>query len=470
MKNRHIAFFLLAMFLALPSLAALYDFFSRTTIFPHERILPIVRILAATPPSLDGMTPVAWRRFFRVVLKAAEPWELSFLWETPSGTFAVGMDRLAATPCFTKLDSVHSEARFSGVVCGQSRHGRWALGVRRITKGGLPWNWWWFSWTPLLALVWILFKHRQQRRQEAQLVKTARALSQGGTLPHLDPQAPAVEALAVMAVAIREREERLAAQLRTIEEQKQEILQNREKLITQEKIVTVGHLAAGLAHELGNPLASLMAHIEWLAETCTDSMVKKHLDMMKTETARMDQLLRRLLQLARGEPQGENRQPVVDTITSAVAVFRHQKWCTNVEFQMEMDAVKDLWVQADLKSILVNLLLNAAQAIHGQGRVTVRALRKENRIRLEVADTGPGVPEELARTIFEPFFTTKAPETGTGLGLSVSRMLAQQAGGELFCIPNAGGLFVLELPVVLENSNDENSNAHQEHPVNRQQK
>lgn len=461
MKNRHIEIFLLAMFLAFPSLAALYDAVSRTAIFPHERILPIVRILSATPPPEDGMTPASWRRFFRVVLEAAEPWELSFLWEAPSGTFSIGMDRRAATACFTQLNIVHSEARISGVVCGQSRYGRWALGVQRVAKGGLPWNWWWFSWPPLLPLVWILFKHRQQRRQEAQLVKTARALSQGGVLPHLDPQAPAAEALAVMAVAIREREERLAAQLRTIEEQNQEILRNKEKLITQEKIVTVGHLAAGLAHELGNPLASLIAHIEWLAETSTEPMARKHFDMMKTETARMDSLLRRLLQLARGEPQGNHHQPVVDTITSAVEVFRHQKWCTNVEFQIETDAVAGLWVQADLKSILVNLLLNAAQSINGQGRVTVRASRKEKQIHLEIADTGPGVPEELAHTIFEPFFTTKAPGTGTGLGLSVSRMLAQQAGGKLFCIPNAGGLFVLELPIVLENSNKENPNAHQ---------
>lgn len=451
MNNRHAAVSILALLMALlPPLAAGYDILSRETLFPHERIVPVIRTLAAVPHPAEGAGGSSRRRFLRAVLNTAEPWDVPIVWEDSSGILSVGMDRLEAAPCLSRLGDMPGEIRTAGMVCGQGHYGRWALKSVSVVTGGLPWNWRWFAWTPLPALAWLAVRNRRRRRQEMQLVQTARALAQGAPLPPIDPETPASDALAVMAVAIREREERLAAQLQTIEQQNQEILQNREKFITQEKIVTLGHLSAGLAHELGNPLSSLIAHIEWLSETEADPARQKHFDMMKAETRRMDELLRRLLQLARGDAPGENPRPLGEAADGAVELLRHQKWCAGVEFRMEIDADSAAAiVRGDARTILLNLLLNAAQAMNGHGTVILKGHREKNMAVLEICDNGPGISEELARVIFEPFFTTKEPGKGTGLGLPVSRMLAQRAGGDLRCVPgHGGGRFVLELPVV----------------------
>ncbi len=453
MNNRRPAIFILAILgmLLVPG-AALYDVFTRTTRLPHERILPLVRILAAVPHLPEGTGPASRRRFFRAVLDAAEPWDIPFIWEDASGTLAVGPLRpLDAAECFSRLENSRREARVPGWVCGQGRQGRWALGAAGFPSGGLPWDWRWLSWAPLLGAAWMAGDILRRRREEARLAATARSLARGEPVPSV-AEAPAAEALAVMAAAIREREERLAAQLQTIEAQNREILQSREKFITQEKLVTLGHLAAGLAHELGNPLSSLMAHIEWLSETESDPGRRQHLDMMKGETRRMDELLRRLLLLARGSAFGEDPVRVGESITQAVEILRHQKWCANVDFRLELaSGDADALVTADIRTILLNLLLNAAQAMKGSGSIRIVSARQDGCVLVRVTDTGPGVPESLAQAIFEPFFTTKDPGEGTGLGLSVSRMLAQRAGGELSCIPGGdGGHFLLELPVIPE--------------------
>ncbi len=171
---------------------------------------------------------------------------------------------------------------------------------------------------------------------------------------------------------------------------------------------------------------------------------------MKSETGRMDELLRRLLQLARGEAPGKMRQPVAEAATEPwnCCGTRNgaQAWIST-----GIEAAAGLWVQTDLKSILVNLLLNAAQAMNGKERHRTRPPRGKPAVS-GCRRHRSGGAEELARTIFEPFFTTKDPGQGTGLGLPASRMLAQQAGGDLRCMPGAsGGLFVLEFPVVFEN-------------------
>ena len=261
-----------------------------------------------------------------------------------------------------------------------------------------------------------------------------------------------------MAAALRGKEERLAEQLAVIEAQNREIVGNRERFISSEKLVTLGHLFAGLAHELGNPLAALFAHLDLLADADLDERTSEHLRMMQTEVRRMDDLIRRLLLLSRGDG-GTSSEPAPATawLPDAVDLLRHQARYRDLELRVEADPeAMALPVAGDWKTVLVNLLINAAQAMEGQGTITVRLARDASglardgdRLRLDVIDTGPGVPPELAERVFEPFFTTKDPGTGTGLGLSVCRMLAGRAGGDLRCIAeDEGGHFVAELPIL----------------------
>jgi signal transduction histidine kinase len=234
-------------------------------------------------------------------------------------------------------------------------------------------------------------------------------------------------------------------------------------LVRSERMASVGRLAAGVAHEIGNPLAALMGMQELLldddlpADTRHDFLAR-----MKRETERIHVVLRDLLDFARpekAEGPADSHQPpasVAAVVVDVLALVRPQRAFREVTVVNE--ATEDLLVTLSagrLTQVILNLVLNAVDAVGeregGRGTtITVRARREDKVVRIEVEDDGPGVPVSMRERLFEPFVTSKEVGKGTGLGLAVCRGLVESAGGtiDLDTTYAKGARFVVRLPSV----------------------
>jgi signal transduction histidine kinase len=230
----------------------------------------------------------------------------------------------------------------------------------------------------------------------------------------------------------------------------------REQLIRTEKLASVGQLAAGVAHEIGNPLAAILGFVDILRagvdHPVSPAEQRDMLDRVKAETQRIHRTIEDLLAYSR--PSREEAQPTdaLKILKASQGLLEPQKRFRMVRVVTEAPAEWPRVVVSPgrLQQVFVNLLLNAADAMDGEGTVTVSCHREERRVRISFNDTGPGVPSELRRKIFDPFFTTKPPGQGTGLGLAISRSILETFGGGLDLGSNGGpgATFVVSLPAV----------------------
>jgi C4-dicarboxylate-specific signal transduction histidine kinase len=250
-------------------------------------------------------------------------------------------------------------------------------------------------------------------------------------------------------------EQALRRKVEEVERATRELREAQERLVRSERLASVGRLAAGLAHEIGNPIAALVGMQDLLLEAELDAeTVQDFLQRMRKETDRINQILSDLLQFARptASGQGAESEPgqVEVAIHETAALVAPQRAMRDVE--LELDVHPDLpWValsREHLVQIILNLVLNAADAVGEDGRVCVRAQQCAAGVRIEVEDNGPGVAPEVRARLFEPFVTTKDVGQGTGLGLAVCRGLAEAVGGSIILCDEYtdGARFVLELP------------------------
>ncbi|MFH1139534.1 MAG: ATP-binding protein [Pseudomonadota bacterium] len=222
-------------------------------------------------------------------------------------------------------------------------------------------------------------------------------------------------------------------------------------LIRSEKLASVGRLAAGLAHELGNPLGAVLGFVHLLRRDDLHSEEKDDfLNRMESELTRMDGIIRSLLDFARRRPEETGPVDLNQAASHALTLASVQKWFMGLEvktyFAENLPPVGG--EQGRLTQVLLNLLTNAGQAMKGRGELTITTGRASGEVVLTVADTGPGIPPDVLNHIFEPFFTTKEPGQGTGLGLSVSLAIVEQFGGriEAAARPGRGAVFSVILP------------------------
>jgi two-component system NtrC family sensor kinase len=226
-------------------------------------------------------------------------------------------------------------------------------------------------------------------------------------------------------------------------------------LVRSERLASVGRLAAGLAHEIGNPIAALIGLQELLLEGGLEpEQEHDFLSRMRRETERIHRILKDLLAFARPAAHSAAADPDPGDVESAVhdtaaLVLPHRDLN---DVNLVLDVHSDLPLVAlsreHLVQVILNLVLNAADAVGKGGNVRIAAERTAAGVRLSVEDDGPGVLPEVLERLFEPFVTTKDVGKGTGLGLAVCRGLVEGAGGsiELDRTHSPGARFVLDLP------------------------
>jgi signal transduction histidine kinase len=226
-----------------------------------------------------------------------------------------------------------------------------------------------------------------------------------------------------------------------------------EQLIQSEKMSAIGQLIAGIAHDLNNPLASVVGFADFLAESGdVPQALAEPLRVIRQEAERAATIVKNLLSFARRQEGERLPQPLQPLLDSVLALLKNEMMALKVETTLSVEAdIPEIEMNPNqIKQVFVNLLNNAAQAIASTGRpghITLTAKRWLDGVAVTVADDGPGIPEELLPRVFEPFFTTKAEGEGTGLGLSICQGIVKEHGGRitLESSPGAGALFTVEL-------------------------
>jgi len=339
------------------------------------------------------------------------------------------------------------------------------------------------------------------------LVQTAESFQEGDVIPDVsageqNELGKLSQALNAMLQRLAENKEELRQHISSLEQANLELQRAQQEVIFSEKLASVGRLAAGIAHEIGNPIGIVLGYLELLQRKDIDEGERSELvGRMGSEIQRVNQTIRQLLDFSR--PSSNERQglAVHPLIQETLEVLEHQLRQKDIEVVLELEAKKDrVFANADqLKQVFLNLMVNAADAMEGtsdrpQGgelHVRTRVLAGENLIQeksdgqplrrrtdpesadysylrrsvvtsgerwlqIQFADTGVGIPKEDQKRVFDPFYTTKEVGKGTGLGLSVSIQIIETLGGrmDLFSNPGEQTTFTILLPLYDEPAAD----------------
>jgi signal transduction histidine kinase/ActR/RegA family two-component response regulator len=228
-----------------------------------------------------------------------------------------------------------------------------------------------------------------------------------------------------------------------------------DQLIQSEKMSAIGQLIAGIAHDLNNPLASVVGFADFLAEVPNvPATIREPLTVVREEAERASSIVRNLLGFARKQDHQRRPTALKPLLDATFILLRNQLMAQRVEAQIEIEP--DLPMPDvdpnQIQQVFVNLINNAAQAIASSGRpgtIVVHARRWLDGVAIDVIDDGPGMSESLATQVFEPFFTTKAEGEGTGLGLSISQGIVKEHGGRIMLSSEEGkgSTFTVQLPL-----------------------
>ncbi len=228
-----------------------------------------------------------------------------------------------------------------------------------------------------------------------------------------------------------------------------ELRRIRDRLAQQQKMAAVGTLAAGLAHEIGNPLASMSSELEMLERMWDPEDARRALPVLRDQVRRMSGLLRELVDFGRPVSDQTSHIAPLLVLEEVARLLGHDPRGRDVRIEVEADPDLVACTSRDrLVQVLVNLGLNALDAVGEGGSVVFRASADASgEVRIDVEDNGPGVPHDAAARVFDPFFTSKPPGRGTGLGLFVSERIAQRLGGRIdLATSEHGARFTVVLP------------------------
>jgi signal transduction histidine kinase len=271
-------------------------------------------------------------------------------------------------------------------------------------------------------------------------------------------------ALNRMVKRLGEHKERLEAHIRSLEAANLELKRAREEVIRSEKLSSLGRLSAGVAHEVGNPIGSILGYTNLLTDHVADKEeAMDYLKRIEKEVRRIDAIVRELLDFSRPTPSVLSAVDVNALVSESTSFLSRQRLMASIDMETRLEEdVGMVWADADqLKQVLINLVLNARDAIEGGGAVTISTRRMTpvpeeidstahpvDTVEIAVSDTGKGISLEEVNKIFDPFYTTKPPGQGTGLGLAISLRIVETFGGsiQVESKEGEGSVFAVRLP------------------------
>jgi signal transduction histidine kinase len=223
------------------------------------------------------------------------------------------------------------------------------------------------------------------------------------------------------------------------------------QILHQEKMASLGLMAAGIAHEIGNPLTSISSMAQIIKRKSDDDKTLEYVTNILKNIERISRIVRELVDFSKPATHKAAPADINDIIKSAVGIIKYDRRSKNIQFALNLDQkLPKLFVVADhLMQVFLNILINAVDATEGQGdEIIVASYIKMGSIHIEFKDQGCGIPKENLNKIFEPFYTTKDVGKGTGLGLTVSYGLIKKLGGEIKVSSalNQGSTFTIVLP------------------------
>jgi len=307
----------------------------------------------------------------------------------------------------------------------------------------------------LLSILLAAAMSRRLNRPIQQLTAGVRAIGQGDLQTQI--RVAGRDEISTLGRAFNEMAENLSQHRRALTEKNLaltranlELREIQEQLLRSERLAAIGQLAAGVSHEIDNPVGIILGHAELLLEDLPpDDSRREDVRAIIDECRRCRRITGGLLGLARSAPGEKVLVDLPGLVDSVFASLRPQKLFRGVALRLRAEPqLPPVWGDTDhLRQVLVNLLLNGAQAMQGEGAVLIRLSVEGEEVVVRVQDTGPGVPEAMREKIFEPFVTTKGREEGTGLGLSLCRKLIEDHGGRLELeASEKGACFRLLLP------------------------
>jgi signal transduction histidine kinase len=216
------------------------------------------------------------------------------------------------------------------------------------------------------------------------------------------------------------------------------------------KMIDLGLLAAGIAHEIGNPLSSMSAILEVMEMKHPESELSEKVRSLGSHIDRISQIVQNITGYARPSAGTCSAHEAGILLAKALQIFKFHDKAKHLTVECESgpNSPLILVVEDQIVQVLLNLLLNAADACNGRGTVCARVQATPREVRISITDTGTGITEDTRRRLFTPFFTTKEQGKGVGLGLFISESIARGHGGriDIASTPGAGSTFTLCMP------------------------
>jgi two-component system NtrC family sensor kinase len=277
-------------------------------------------------------------------------------------------------------------------------------------------------------LMSILIAHLGAKTVARPIVEMARSLKRYANGDH------SVRVNAVGADEIQQLETSFNYMAETLDHAREERDRAQNMMLQGAKLASIGEMAAGIGHEINNPLNNILSLSKLIKRSLPEDNEKlsQDIDSLREETLRASSIVKGILNFARQVPPSYSHFAAADWIQETLDLVQQAAYKKHIHFNFEAD--HDLWINGDrnqLQQVIVNLLLNAIYASPDNGEIWIRIHRQDDETCIQIQDQGAGIEQEKLERIFDPFFTTKPEGEGSGLGLSISLGIIERHGGSL---------------------------------------